>query len=102
MNLNITARHFEVTDQLKDFTEKKFHKLEKYQNLITKTDLVLTDENGLKTAEGKIGVRGSFMIAKTKSHDIYLAIAQLAEKLLKQMKTYDGKLKSKKRISRVS
>ncbi|MBS4015842.1 MAG: ribosome-associated translation inhibitor RaiA [Candidatus Latescibacteria bacterium] len=100
MNLNITARHFEVSDQLKDFTEKKFQKLEHYKNLIVKTDLVLTDESGLKVAEGKIGVRGSFLIAKTKSHDIYLAITQLADKLLKQIKTYDGKLKSKKRLSR--
>jgi ribosomal subunit interface protein len=100
MNLNITARHFEVTDQLKDFIEKKFHKLEHYKSLIVKTDIVFTDESGIKVVEGKIGVRGSYLIAKTKSHDIYLAITELADKLLKQIKTYDGKLKGKKRPSR--
>lgn len=102
MNLNITARHFEVSEQIRNFTEKKFHKLEHYQSLIVKTDIVLTDESGLKVAEGKIGVRGSFLIAKTKSHDIYLAITELANKLLKQIKTYDGKLKSKKKFTRAS
>jgi putative sigma-54 modulation protein len=102
MNLNITARHFEVSDQLKEFTEKKFHKLDHYQALIVRTDIVLTDESGLKIAEGKIGVRGSYLIAKTKSHDIYLAIGQLADKLLKQIKTYDGKLKGKKRNLRTA
>ncbi len=101
MNLNITARHFEVSDQLKDFTEKKFHKLEHYQALILRADIVLSDERGLKIAEGKIGLRGNYLIAKTKSHDIYLAIAELATKLLKQVKTFDGKLKSKKRLPRV-
>jgi putative sigma-54 modulation protein len=98
MNLNITARHFEVTDELKEYIEKKFKKLEHYDHLITKTDIVLGADASNKLAEGKIGLRGNFIIAKTKSKDIYLAINLLADKLLKQVKTYDGKLKSKKRL----
>jgi putative sigma-54 modulation protein len=100
MNLNITARHFEVTDALKEYTEKKFKKLDHYEHLITKTDVVLGEEANQKFAEGKIGLRGSFVIAKTKSNDIYQAINLLADKLLKQVRTYDGKLKGKKREPR--
>jgi putative sigma-54 modulation protein len=100
MNLNITARHFELTQDLKDFVEKKFKKLEHYDYLITKTDVILSNDAGQKNAEGKIGMRGNFIIAKTNANDIFLAIGLLADKLLKQIKTYDGKLKSKKRLSR--
>jgi len=100
MNLNITARHFEVTDTLRDYTEKKLKKLEHYQHLITKTDIVLGEDASMKFAEGKISLRGNFVTAKTKSNDIYLAINLLADKLLKQIKTFDGKLKSKKRSPR--
>ncbi|MEO0072975.1 MAG: ribosome-associated translation inhibitor RaiA [candidate division WOR-3 bacterium] len=97
MELNITARHFEVTDELKKFTEKKFKKLDRYKHLVVRTDLIVSDEKGLKVAEGKIAARGNFLVAKTSSHDIYLAIDELADKLLKQLKTFDSKLKSKKR-----
>lgn len=100
MNLNITARHFEVTDELRAFVEKKFQKLGTYNHLITNTDIVLEEDSGQKVAEGKISVRGSFIIAKTKSYDIHLAIGTLADKLIKQIKKHDGKLKSKKRLSR--
>lgn len=100
MNLSITARHFELTDELKDFTQKKFQKLEHYNHLITKTDVILGNDASQKFAEGKINVRGSFITAKTNANDIYLAIGLLADKLVKQMGTYDGKLKGKKRLSR--
>ncbi len=98
MNLNITARHFEVTEELRDYIEKKLKKLEHYDHLITKTDIVLSADAFNKIAEGKIGMRGNFIIAKTKSNDVYTAINLLADKLLKQVKTFDGKLKSKKRV----
>lgn len=99
MNLNITARHFEVSDRLKEYTQKKFKKLEHYERLITKIDIVLGEDAFQKFAEGKIGLRGNFIIAKTNAKDIYLAINLLADKLLRQIKTFDGKLKSKKRGS---
>lgn len=99
MNLNITARHFEVTDELREYIEKKLKKLEHYQHLITKADIVLSADAFNKIAEGKIGMRGNFVIAKTKSNDVYNAINLLADKLLKQVKTFDGKLKSKKRLA---
>lgn len=100
MNVNITARHFELTDELKDFTYKKFQKLEHYSALITKTDIIIGNDANQKFAEGKISVRGGFITAKTNANDIYLAIGFLADKLVKQMRKFDGKLKSKKRLSR--
>ncbi|MCX8014587.1 MAG: ribosome-associated translation inhibitor RaiA [candidate division WOR-3 bacterium] len=99
MNFNITARHFELSSKVKDYVEKKLKKLEHYNHLITKVDIVLWDEANLKTAEGKISLRGNYIIAKTSSNDIMLAINLLADKLLKQIKTFDGKIKSKKRLS---
>ncbi len=100
MNLNITARHFEVTQELKEYIEKKFKKLEHYSHLIIKTEVILSEDSGKKFAEGKIGLRGNFVIAKTSTNDIYQTINLLADKLLRQIKTYDGKLKSKKRKPR--
>jgi ribosomal subunit interface protein len=100
MNLNITARHFEITGELRKFVEKKFKKLDHYQDLILKMDLIISDEKGLKVVEGKIALRGNFLVAKTSSHDVLTAIESLADKLLKQLKTFDEKLKDKKRYSR--
>lgn len=101
MNFNITARHFELTDELKDFAHKKFQKLEHYSRLITKTDIILGNDASQKFAEGKISVRGGFITAKTNANDIYLAIGLLADKLVKQIRRFDDKLKSKKRLSRI-
>jgi len=101
MNLNITARHFEVTKELKEYIEKKFKKLEHYSHLIIKTDVILSEDSGQKLAEGKIGLRGNYIIAKTNTNEVYLTISLLADKLLRQIKTYDGKLKSKKRKARI-
>lgn len=99
MNFNITARHFELSQKVKDYVAKKLKKLEHYDHLITKVDIVLWDEANMKTVEGKVSLRGNYVIAKTTSNDIMLAINMLADKLLKQIKTFDDKIKSKKRLS---
>ncbi|MCX7784809.1 MAG: ribosome-associated translation inhibitor RaiA [candidate division WOR-3 bacterium] len=100
MQINITARHFELTEEIKDYTHKKLDKLNHFENLLTNIDIVLAKDSKQMFAEGKVNLKGNYVLAKASANDIYLAIGLLADKLIKQVKHHYEKLKSKKKFSR--
>ncbi|KPJ64105.1 hypothetical protein AMJ44_13395 [candidate division WOR-1 bacterium DG_54_3] len=53
MQIRTTARHFDLTDDLKNFAEKNIEKLEKYFNHIIDSHLILDMEKSRMTAELK-------------------------------------------------
>lgn len=100
MQINITARHFELTEELKDYTSKKLDKLNHFENLLTNIDIVLAKDSKQMFAEGKVNLKGSYVMAKASANDIYLAVSILSEKLIRQVKHHYEKLKGKKKLTR--
>ncbi|MEO0093349.1 MAG: ribosome-associated translation inhibitor RaiA [candidate division WOR-3 bacterium] len=100
MKIAITARHFELTPALKDFVQEKLTKLDRYLNGMTEGEVILSRESGLDTAEGKLHFRHNLFVAKGKSNDMYLAVSDMVNKLLKQLKTQESKWRTKKRTVR--
>ncbi|MDF2940880.1 MAG: sigma 54 modulation protein / ribosomal protein [Gammaproteobacteria bacterium] len=91
MDIQITGRHVEVTDGMRNHVYDKFSKLERYLEQISHPIVVLTVEKGMQAAEAKLHILGHEIFAESQTHDLYQAIDEVVDKLDKQI----SKLKSK-------
>lgn len=97
MKIAITARHFDLSPALKEYVQEKITKFDHYLKDIVEGEIILTRESGFDIAEGKIHLRHNVFIAKGRSNDMYLAVAEMTSKLVKQLKTQESKWKARKR-----
>ena len=96
MQSRTTARHFDLTEELKSFVEKEIGKLEKYFNNIIDTHLILDAEKSRMTAELKVKVQGTVLTSKVRSFDMYESVEKVIGKMEQQLKKYKERLKDKK------
>ena len=96
MQIRTTARHFDLTDDLKSFAEKQIGKLERYFNHIIDSHLILDMEKSRMTAELKLKVYGTVLTSKHRSFDMYDSVEKVIDKMEGQLRRYKGKLIDKK------
>ncbi len=96
MQIRTTARHFDLTDDLRSFAEKNVQKLGRYFNHIIDTHLILEMEKSRMTAELKLKVYGTVLASKHRSFDMYDSVEKVIDKMEGQLKRYKGKLKDRK------
>jgi len=95
MNIEITARHFDMTPKLKEHIEQEVTGLTRYfENIIT-SEVILDVEKYRQTAEIKVRVYKEIITGKADSNDMYASIEKAIDKVKKQLKKYKGKLKEK-------
>ena len=95
MQLRITARHFDMNGNLKEFAEKNFAKLERYFENIVDCHLILTKDRYQQVAEGTLKVYGTVITGRVATNDMQASIEKLSEKMEKQLKRHKEKLKTK-------
>ena len=95
MQLRITARHFEMNGNLKEFAEEHFTKLDRYFDHIVDCRLTLTKDGYRQIAEGNLKVYGTVITSKVATNDMQASIEKLAGKMETQLKRYKEKLKAK-------
>ena len=96
MQIRITARHFDLTDHLKNFAENEIEKLERYFNHIIDAHLILDAEKSRMTAELKVKVYGTVLTSKVRSFDMYDSVEKVIDKMEGQLKKYKDRLQDKK------
>lgn len=96
MQIRTTARHFDLTDDLKDFAEKQIAKLERYFNQIIDAHLIMEMEKSRMTAELKMKVYGTVLTSKHGSFDMHDSVERVIDKMEIQLKRYKERLKDKK------
>ncbi|MCK4357481.1 MAG: ribosome-associated translation inhibitor RaiA [Candidatus Cloacimonetes bacterium] len=102
MQITITARHFELTEPIKEHAETSIMGLKKYFEQIIIADMVLRVEKNRNIAELHIKVKKLSLICKSREKDMYTAIDSTVKKMERQIKRYIGKLQrhhSNKNIS---
>jgi putative sigma-54 modulation protein len=99
MQTTITARHFELTDQLKEYVARKAEKLERYSHYIMNLELTLTKGSPLEDVEGKVHLKHEHLSARSQSKDLLLGISEVLDKLLTQMKRHDEKMRDRKKVA---
>ncbi len=91
MRINITARHFKASDNVKGFVEKKVKKLEKYYDGILDCDVLLEYQKMVKVAEISINVFDKHLRVVEKSEDMLKSIELGVDKMERQLKKYKEK-----------
>lgn len=85
MNLAITGRHLEITPSLREYTEKKIKKLEKYFHQLIDAHVIMFIERVDHVAEIVVNGDGVQFHALEKAGDMYSSIDLLYDKIEKQI-----------------
>ncbi|PAJ72337.1 ribosomal subunit interface protein [Pseudoalteromonas sp. NBT06-2] len=94
MQLNLTGRHVNITDPLRDYVTNKFAKLERHFDHINNVHVILDIEKLSQKAEATLHVNGGELFATSEHADMYAAIDSLIDKLDRQI------IKHKEKLSR--
>lgn len=96
MNTRVTARHFELTPELKQLAKANFESLERFFDSIISCHLILDVERHRKLAELQVKVFGQTLRSTGETDDMYASIEAAFDKARGQLKKYKSKLKGKK------
>lgn len=86
MKLDITGLHIDVTEAIKEFTEKKVEKLDKFfdDSVICHVTFALKD--GKKNVDIRIQYKSRTYIAEKLTDDVYSAIEEVVDKVEGQIR----------------
>lgn len=96
MNLELHAKHFDLTDRVQEYVQRKVGKLDRYLPGIsaTRVDLAHGVRHGHRevyTAQVTAWVDGSILRGEEMHDDVFAAIDLVADKMHRQMERYKGK-----------
>jgi putative sigma-54 modulation protein len=81
MDISVTFRHVEPTDNLKTYAEEKAEKIEKYFDYPVEFHIVLAVEKFRRMADVTLNVNGTVIKAVEVTEDMYSAIDQVMDKI---------------------
>jgi putative sigma-54 modulation protein len=93
MNFKITARHFKMKDDLKNYVEEKIKKLDRFYDNILDIDVILGWEKLNRYAELRINVFNKQIVIKEMSDEIRKSFDLALERAERQLKRYKDKLR---------
>ena len=94
MQIQVTFRHVEPSEAVKDYARDKVGKLEKYLDGPVEADVKLTVEKHRHQAEVTILASGLKIHGSDTSGDLFSAVDLVTDKLEKQVKRYREKFKT--------
>ena len=95
MQLNFAGKNVEVTQALKDVTEKKLVKLEKYFQRDIVGNVTFSTEKNRKIIEVTINLPGTILRAEESSDDMYASIERAVDILERQIRKYKTRLQKR-------
>ncbi len=97
MRINITGRHMDVTDALREFAQKKTSRLSKYHNRISDMEIVVDEEGLQKKCEIIVKVdHADPFIVNESGEDLYACIDMAVEKIERQLTRFKEKSRNRK------
>lgn len=96
MNITITGRNIDITDNLRSAVEEKLGKLERYFKPETDVHVTLSVEKERQKIEVTIPVKGRIIRSEQVSNDMYVSIDLVEEVIERQLRKYKTKIIDKK------
>ena len=100
MRIEITGRHIDITPAIRDFTEDKLKKLERWIDEILETHVVLSVEKHRHIAEIVLRARTRTFTGTDATGDMYASIGNAADKIEKQARKLKDKFTGRRKHSR--
>ena len=95
MQKKVTARHFDLTPEIRAKAEEEMEGLTRFFDRIVSADYVLDVERHRRFAELRVKVHAHVLSGSAETDDIITAIAAAADKVKVQLKKFKGKMKDK-------
>ena len=102
MDITITGRNIDLTDDLKEYVNKRIGRLENLYVRINRCEVILEKSKIRQEAEVILHLKKARIVAKETSPDIYASIDNAAENVKKQLRRLRGRLKSHRRRAVIS
>jgi putative sigma-54 modulation protein len=96
MEINVTFRHLESTDALRDYAREKVSRIKKYLGSPAEAAVVLSLEKRRHQTEITLTADGITINAKEVTEDMYSSIDLAVDKLERQVKKHKEKIKDHK------
>ncbi len=99
MKIQITARHFHASPQLHASLTESLNTIEKFNDSITGAHVILdAEKSGVRRAEIIVKILDKSVCAHAEEDNMYKAIEAMLEKVERQLKKENEKLKAHKSI----
>ncbi len=95
--ISITSRNVEITPEMKSYIEKRLKKMERLSDKINKAEVIIEEQRGRYRCEFLLDVNRKFLKAQSISNDFFYAIDELKDKMERQLKKFEEKIKRRKR-----
>jgi len=92
MDIKFTGHQVTVTPALREFTEKKFEHLDKFNDQIRNIAVTFDVQKDRQIAGASLNIIGHKIHATAESGDMYASIDTLIKKLTSQIQTHKEKL----------
>jgi len=86
MEMRITARHFDLSPEIKDYVGKRTATLDRYEDLIVSMHMILGVEKRRSISEMTVHVSGHHLVAQSVTDDIYKSIDETTDKMERQIR----------------
>ena len=87
MQVIISARHFDVSDGLRQLVEERFSRLDRFEERIGRVEVTLLEEKNRCEVEGDLTIDGRGSVhAHAEAGDFRSALDQVVAKLARQLK----------------
>lgn len=91
-NIQITGRHVEITDSMKDYAMEKISKIERFMNRIIDVNVIMDIQKLDHHVEIILKFGNTKITSNASTTDMYVSIDQAVDKLEKQILRYKSKL----------
>ncbi len=96
MQLHVKGKNLEVSDSMRDYVERKVHKLDRRVHELTEVEIELAVEHNPRIAESQVAeatvhLKGHTLRAREAARDMTVAVDELVDKLVRQVKDLHDK-----------
>ena len=93
MNITMKTKNVELSKALRDYAEKKVHKLQRFfEGDSVNAQVVISAEKGLQIAEVTIQVNGLLLRGEEKTGDLFASVDGAVDKIERQIRKYKTKI----------
>jgi putative sigma-54 modulation protein len=96
MNIKITGKNLEITDALREATEERLSRLDRFFAPDTPAYVTMSVEKDRKKIEVTIPMKKNIIRSEQVSNDMYVSIGLVEEVIERQLKKYKNKIVDKK------
>jgi len=96
MQLSITGRNFELTDDVHEYVEKRINKIKTFFNRILETQLVIEVQRRRYTTEIALTANRASFHAQGQSEDIFASIDEAIDKMDKQIRRFKERIRDRR------